>query len=166
MSARRRKQSEPDPGALASGVRLRIVRLTRNEALTNKELAERLDLDPSTAHYHIRKLVAAGFLVAQPTRKGNRGAKEIPYRSNGLPWIHGPQGERPLAQAVMDAYLAEVNELDIAEMTQIRFVLDMSPQRREEFTRRLDALLDEYDHDTPTHTTERTAIYFAVYPSK
>lgn len=166
MAAQRRDGDEVRAGALASGVRLRIIRLTRHQALTNKELAERLDRDPATVLHHVRKLVAAGLLEPQAPRRGNRGAKEIPYLSHGLPWVRGPKGEGPVAEAMLEAYLSEVGEVGMAEVDQIRFVLDLTPARRDEYERRLAALLEEFDHDAAEPGTERTAVYVAVYPAE
>lgn len=161
----RRSASETVASVLASAVRLRIIRLTRHEALTNKELAERLGRDPATTLHHVRRLVDAGLLTAQPPRRGNRGAREIPYRSSGLPWIRRPAGEPGVAAAMIQAYLTEVGELDPDEVVQFRFVLDLAPARLEEFQRRLEDLLHEFDHDPPAPDTARTAFYAATYPN-
>jgi len=102
--ARRRPASRTEAAALASAVRLRIIRLTAKRALTNKEIAGRLGKDPATTLYHVRKLVAAGFLVAQPERSGARGSKEIPYLGTGLSWRLGPGKagwEDEIGQAVL-----------------------------------------------------------------
>ncbi|WP_026249246.1 ArsR/SmtB family transcription factor [Streptomyces sp. LaPpAH-108] len=165
MANQRRDAAEVRASALASGVRLRIIRLTRTQAMTNKELAERLDRDPATTLHHVRKLVDAGFLEPQAPRRGNRGAKEIPYRSKGLPWARGPENEGAIAEAMLAAFLSEAGELDMKDVHQARFVLDLTPERRAEYERRLEELFEEFDHDAPTPDTERTAVYIAVYPS-
>ncbi|WP_371095648.1 ArsR/SmtB family transcription factor [Streptomyces sanglieri] len=165
MANQRRGTAEVRASVLASGVRLRIIRLTRTQAMTNKELAERLDRDPATTLHHVRKLVDAGLLEPQSPRRGNRGAKEIPYRSKGLPWAWGPQNEGPIAEAMLAAFLSEAGEFDMKDVHQVRFVLDLAPERREEYERRLEELFDEFDHDPVTPDTERTAVYIAVYPS-
>lgn len=95
MANQRRGTAEVRASVLASGVRLRIIRLTRTQAMTNKELAERLDRDPATTLHHVRKLVDAGLLEPQSPRRGNRGAKEIPYRSKGLPGPGDPRTKAP-----------------------------------------------------------------------
>ncbi|WP_329025857.1 ArsR/SmtB family transcription factor [Streptomyces sp. NBC_00690] len=165
MAKQRRDTAEVRASALASGVRLRIIRLTRTHALTNKELAERLGRDPATTLHHVRKLVEAGLLEPQPPRRGNRGAREIPYRSLGLPWTRGPRNEGPIAEAMLEAFLAEAGELDMKDVDQVRFVLDLTPERREEYQRRLEKLIEEFDHDDAAPETQRTAVYIAVYPS-
>src|SRR5882757_11405167 len=93
-SSPHRPASRAEAAALASPVRLRIIRLTYRRALTNKEIARRLGKDPATTLYHVRKLVAAGFLAAQPERTGPRGSKEIPYRSTGLSWRLNTRDDR------------------------------------------------------------------------
>jgi DNA-binding Lrp family transcriptional regulator len=165
MQERRRSTNEVMASALASGVRLRLMRISHNEALTNKELASRLGRDPATTLYHVRKLVKAGFLKPEAPRRGKRGSKEIPYRSTGLPWVIGPRNNRLVAEAMIEAYLAEVGELEMADVAQIRFVLDLTPGRRQEFERRLEVLLDEFDHDAVQTDSARTAIFMAMYPS-
>src|SRR5439155_18198906 len=61
----RRPATEAEARALASGIRLRILRLCLDRPLTNKEIAERLDANPATVLHHVRKLVDTGFLAAQ-----------------------------------------------------------------------------------------------------
>src|SRR3954449_12893350 len=78
--------TDAEPRALASELRLRIIRLAMDEALTNREIAERLGRNPATTLHHVRTLVDTGFLDAQPVRRGTRGAREIPYRATLLSW--------------------------------------------------------------------------------
>ena len=75
--------------ALASPLRLRILRLCLHEARTNRELAVELDINPGTLLHHVRSLVGTGFLVAEEPRTGARGAREIPYRATGRSWRQG-----------------------------------------------------------------------------
>ena len=82
----RRPATPQEAKALAHPDRLRIIRLTYDTALTNKELAERMGRNPGTTLYHLRLLVETGFVAAEPPRKGNRGAAEVPYRSTGKSW--------------------------------------------------------------------------------
>ena len=147
---------------MASAVRLRIIRLTYQDALTNKEIAERLGKDPATTLHHVRKLVATGFLEAQPARSGNRGAKEIPYRSTGLSWRLDSVGyEAEVAEAILQAFLSEVADVKPPALDQTRLVVKIDP---EELKHRLHSLMEELaarpvDPDTPS-----TAIYLAMYP--
>ncbi|MEU4802465.1 winged helix-turn-helix domain-containing protein [Actinosynnema sp. NPDC023587] len=157
----RRPATEAEAAALASAVRLRIIRLTHDRALTNKEIAHRLDRDPATTLHHVRKLVATGFLEAQPARTGNRGAREIPYLSTGLSWrLSGGFGATK-GQAVLEAYLAEVAEVDPARLNQTRLVVRVDPA---ELNRRLRSLFDELAAEPDDPSGERVALYLAIYP--
>ena len=51
-------------------LRVRILRLCGDSELTNKQLADRLGVDAGTAYYHVRQLVAAGFLEPAAVRTG------------------------------------------------------------------------------------------------
>jgi DNA-binding transcriptional ArsR family regulator len=165
VARQRRKATDAEASALASGIRLRIIRLTFGEALTNKELAARLDKDPATTLYHVRKLADAGFLTAQQPRRGARGAKEIPYLSTGLSWHVSAPGD-VVDQAMLEAYLAEVGELEAGDLDQTRLVVDVTEDDREEFRRRLADLLEEFRTRRPGPAGERLAIYVATYPSR
>jgi DNA-binding transcriptional ArsR family regulator len=160
----RRTATEAEANALASGIRLRIIRLTFSEALTNKELAQRLGKDPATMLHHVRKLVDTGFLAAQPARRGARGAKEIPYLSTGLSWRLSSPGTR-IPEAILEAYLAEIGELELTDVDQTRLVVQVSPEDRDEFAGRLDDLLEEFRSRQAADGGERIAIYVATYPS-
>ncbi|MEU4745185.1 winged helix-turn-helix domain-containing protein [Actinosynnema sp. NPDC023658] len=159
----RRPATEAEAAALASAVRLRIIRLTYDRALTNKEIAERLGKDPATTLHHVRKLVATGFLEAQGARSGNRGAREIPYRSTGLSWqLAKDRGAYPeqTSEAVFEAFLSEVAELGPAAVDQVRLVVKVD---RAELKRRLRTLLDELAAEPAHPDGERVAIYLALY---
>jgi DNA-binding transcriptional ArsR family regulator len=148
--------------ALSSDVRLRIIRLAYDTPLTNKEIAERLGKDPATTLHHVRKLVATGFLEAQPARSGNRGAREIPYLSTGLSWQLDWR-EKPLEakEAVLQAFLGEVADVGLDALRQVRLVVRADP---EELNRRLRALFDELAEEPADPEGERVAIYRARYP--
>ncbi|WP_158840312.1 ArsR/SmtB family transcription factor [Saccharothrix deserti] len=160
----RRPATDAEAAALASAVRLRIIRLTYDRAMTNKEIAERLGKDPATTLHHVRKLVATGFLEAQPARSGNRGAREIPYKSTGLSWRLA-KDRGPLAaetgEAVLQAFLGEVAEVGPAAVDQIRLVVRVD---RAELKRRLRSLFDELAAEPAHPDGERVAIYLALYP--
>lgn len=66
---------------------------------------------------------------------------------------------------MLAAFLSEAGELDMKDVGQVRFVLDLTPERREEYERRLGQLFEEFDHDEVVPETERTAVYIAVCPS-
>lgn len=164
----RREASEAEAAALASAVRLRIIRLTYRRALTNKEIAQRLGKDPATTLYHVRKLVAAGFLAAQPQRVGARGAKEIPYLSTGLSWRLSrteTSAEDAIRQAMLTAYLGEVADAGVGRVWQSRLVLQLDAAGRAELVDRLRGLLTEFADRPPAPDGEEVGVYLAVYPS-
>jgi DNA-binding transcriptional ArsR family regulator len=143
--------------ALGHPTRLRIVRLCRDTALTNQELAARLDLAPATVLRHVRTLARAGFLQAQPARTGQRGALEKPYLATDLSlrlaWDAAatPDLLQQVEIALLHAHRAELIEAGPdAIRDQIRGTLTLSAQTRHEFQRRLRALLDEFSqHQDP-----------------
>ncbi|NIJ11244.1 DNA-binding Lrp family transcriptional regulator [Saccharomonospora amisosensis] len=164
MTTRRRKATEVEASALASGIRLRIIRLTYSKALTNKELAQRLDRDPATTLHHVRKLVDAGFLRPQPPRSGNRGAREIPYLSTGLSWQLDNAGNEGVREAMLEAFLAEVAQTPEGELDQSRMVVQLDDDEREEFRQRVRELLDEFAARPRRQGAQRLAVYLALYP--
>ncbi|AGM04944.1 winged helix-turn-helix domain-containing protein [Amycolatopsis keratiniphila] len=165
MPTPRRAATEAEIAAMASGIRLRIIRLTYSEALTNKELAERLDRDPATTLHHVRKLVDTGFLEALPPRRGTRGAKEIPYRSTGLSW-HLDSRDRGIDQAIFEAYLAEIADVGFDEVQQTRLVVQVPDEQITEFETRLMELVDDFMARPVDPEAKRTAIYLSKYPSR
>src|SRR6476469_3064733 len=79
----RRTADEAEAKAIASPLRLRILRATLHEPRTNKEVAEVLGLNPASVLHHVRTLVDTGFLIEQPTRRGARGSRARPYLTSG-----------------------------------------------------------------------------------
>ncbi len=134
--------------AVAHPLRLRIIRLCGAADLTNKQLADRLGRDPGTVLYHVRQLLAAGFLEAAPVRAGASGALEKPYRSTGRSWWidSTPAGDLPGgAMAPLEAFREELAETGPASIsTMSRFVLRLSADDLEAMTGRIQAVLDEY----------------------
>src|SRR5436190_21938282 len=65
--------------ALGHPLRLKVLQALgeKGEALTNRELAARLGVDPGHLHFHVRMLHRAGLIELAP---GGRG-REKPYRS-------------------------------------------------------------------------------------
>ncbi|WP_285751290.1 winged helix-turn-helix domain-containing protein [Lentzea sp. NBRC 105346] len=160
----RRKSTPDEVAALSSDLRLRIIRLTHERPLTNKELADRLQKDPATTLHHVRKLVATGFLEALPARAGNRGAKEIPYRSTGLSWeLDNSENMVAVGQAMLHAFLGEVADVGVGEVDMTRLVVHADP---EELKRRLEALMRELAEEPADPEAPRVAIYLAVYPGE
>src|SRR3954447_21929882 len=100
------EESDADARALASTLRLRILRLCLDEPMTNREIAARLDKNPATVLHHVRTLADRGFLAAEPARRGTRGAREVPYRATGKSWRTpgGPGASRVLVDAFLEEF--------------------------------------------------------------
>jgi DNA-binding transcriptional ArsR family regulator len=160
--------TDAEVAALASAVRLRIIRLTHQRPLTNREIATRLDRDPATTLHHVRKLVDAGFLEALPARRGNRGAREIPYRSTGRSWaLDDPAEANPVvAEAMLQAFLGEVAAVDFADLRQSRLVVQVDEAGREELCRRIGEVLDDFATRPLAPGEPRTAVYVSFYPGE
>lgn len=163
----RRPASAAEAAALASAVRLRILRMTYYEPLTNKEIADRLRRDPATTLYHVRKLVATGLLDQLPPRRGTRGSKEIPYRSTGLSWSldhDDGEDESALAEAMLEAFLGEVADVGVERLIQSRLALRLDGERFEEFQRRLADLLNDFAARPSDPAAPGFAVYVALHP--
>jgi DNA-binding transcriptional ArsR family regulator len=65
--------------ALGHPLRLRVLELLgeNDEQLTNRELAQRLTVDPGHLHFHVRTLLRAGLIERVETDHG----REKPYRA-------------------------------------------------------------------------------------
>jgi len=110
--------------------------------MTNKELAESLGTTPGTIHYHLRPLVAQGFLSALEPRPGPRGSREQPYRATGRSW------ELAGSDATLGALrTVAVDELQAAADDQVialtRLGLTLTGRERDELVQRLGAALEE-----------------------
>src|ERR1044072_5740725 len=86
MSSEKRAATPDEARALANPLRLRILRLCLDEALTNKQVADALDRDPGSTLHHARVLGDTGFREATEVREGAKGAREKPYRATGKSW--------------------------------------------------------------------------------
>jgi len=148
VKATRREATPEEARALANPLRIRILRLCLDEALTNKELAERLGKDPGTLLHHVRMLVATGFLAADPVRTGARGALEKPYRATGKSWNVEVRDEkdRPGSQlAMVDAFRAELAESPSQSTVMLsRLGLRLRPKVARELRSRLEEVIDEF----------------------
>jgi predicted ArsR family transcriptional regulator len=161
----KRKASDAEARALASALRLRILRLCLSEALTNKEIAGRLGRNPATVLHHVRTLVDTGFLAAQPARRGARGAREVPYRATGKSWLMDFDDRPPAGRdAMLTAFLQEVAEVGLEQLQSSRLGLRLSPADLEQFRRRLHSLLDEYARRPPDPAAPRWSLYLGMHP--
>ena len=132
--------------ALSSPVRLRILRLCRFDARTNKELADQLAVNPGTMLHHVRTLVDAGFLEAQPERTGAQGAREVPYRATGRSWRARMEDEVPV---LMETIRQQVALADPDEVAVGWLGLRLNAARKAELDERVRALLEDYKDSEP-----------------
>jgi DNA-binding transcriptional ArsR family regulator len=139
----RRPATAEEAKALAHPLRLRILRLCLDEALTNKELADRLGRDPATLLHHVRTLERTGFLAAQAERRGARGARERPYRATGKSWTIDVGDSPTQTVASLEAFRAELSESgEVALMTRVS--MRLAPDDLRAFAERLEALVEEF----------------------
>jgi predicted ArsR family transcriptional regulator len=162
---KRRQATEAEARALASAVRLRILRLCLDQARTNKEIAERLDVHPATTLHHVRKLVDTGFLAAQEVRRGTRGAREVPYLATGKSWtldVH-ESGVSGGATAMLEAFLQEVRLVDLEQAGFARLGLRLTEEELTELGERMTTLLDEYAARPPTPGGKPYSVFLSVH---
>lgn len=155
---------DADARALASVLRMRILRMCLDEPLTNKEIAERLGLPPGNTYHHVRMLARRGFLAAQPERTGSRGAREVPYLATGKSWRTpmGPHGSRIL----IETFLAEVALVDPAEVNTARLGLRVSPERKELLAKKLEDLFEEMAAWPADPDGEPLSLFLAIHEDK
>lgn len=165
----RRRATEAEARALASALRLRILRLCHREELTNKEIAQRLGRDPASVLHHVRRLVDTGFLDALPARRGTRGAREVPYRATGKSWTLDVRDADPARRghdAMLQAFLDELADAggQLADVS--RLTLQLQPDDRTEFTQRIQAVLDEFANKPADPHGQWWSVFFAVHPDQ
>lgn len=171
-NAQRRPATEDEARALASSVRLRILRQCLDRALTNKEIAARLDLNPATTLHHVRKLVATGFLEAQEERRGTRGAREIPYLATGKSWTLDVHEGQALGanKAMLDAFLEEVHLVGLdtyregePEVAMSRLGIRVPADQLEELRGRMSDLLNDFAQRPSDADSRPYSIFVAIY---
>ncbi|HZY74791.1 MAG TPA: winged helix-turn-helix domain-containing protein [Jatrophihabitantaceae bacterium] len=160
MSARR-NATEDEAKALASSLRLRILRICLREAHTNREIAAALKRDPATVLHHVRRLVDTGFLAPQPVRRGTRGAREIPYLATGKSWRMSYPGASGM---LLQTFLEEVALVPATEVNSSRLGLRLSAADRAEFEERLQALLDEFAARPDDPSAPAWSLFLALHP--
>lgn len=157
----RERDVDADARALASVVRVRILRLCLDQALTNKEIAARLGRDPGTTYHHVRLLAERGFLAAQPERRGPRGSREVPYLATGKSWRTplGPGGFRVL----VETFLEELGEADPASVVASRLGVRLDATAHRELVQRLVDVLQEYADRAPDPDGTPYSIFLALH---
>jgi predicted ArsR family transcriptional regulator len=157
----RRPATDLEARALASTLRIRILRICLSEPRSNAEIAAVLDRDPATTLHHVRRLVRTGFLAAQPVRRGNRGAREIPYLATGKSWqIATPAKDRVL----IDAFLEEVALVPHDDVLTTRLGLRLPPDQLDELKTRLQELFDEFAARDDDPAGQPWSLFLALHP--
>ncbi|WP_051516111.1 ArsR/SmtB family transcription factor [Candidatus Blastococcus massiliensis] len=165
IQGEKRRATDAEARALASAVRLRILRLCYSEPLTNKELAQRLGRNPATVLHHVRTLVDTGFLEAQPARRGTRGSREVPYLATGKSWLMDIDDRTPPARdPMLAAFLEEVAAVGERRLSSSRLGLRLAPDDLAEFRARLHGLLDEFARRPVDPRAERWSLYLGMHP--
>jgi DNA-binding MarR family transcriptional regulator len=160
MATERRPATDEEARALASALRLRILRICL-EPHTNKEIAETLGRDPASILHHVRRLVRTGFLEAQDERRGARGAREVPYLATRKSWkLSSPARDR----ATLDAFLEEVALAPADEVDMARLGLRLSPADMKRFEDRLRDLLDDVAQWPDDPNGEPWSMFVALHP--
>jgi predicted ArsR family transcriptional regulator len=138
--------------ALGHPLRWRILRVTLDKSMTNKQIAERLGRDPGTILHHVRILVREGFLAAEEPRSVKRGAHEIPYRATGKSWRIRLKPDVGNTAAIMDAVREEVVEMgDQAGAITLRLGVRLNDADLGELKRRVSELGVEFEkRDDPS----------------
>jgi DNA-binding transcriptional ArsR family regulator len=155
------RKTDADARALASVLRVRILRLCLDRALTNKEIADRLGRDAGTVYHHVRTLAERGFLAPQPERRGARGSREVPYLATRKSWRTplGPGGNRVL----VETFLEELAEADPETVDIARLGLRLDAVGLAELNRRLIELLQEYADRPPDTGGRPYSIFLALH---
>ena len=157
----RRPATDEEAKALASSLRMRILRICLSEPRTNKQIAAILGRDPASVLHHTRTLVRTGFLEAQQERRGTRGAREIPYLATRKSW----QLEAPaLDRVLLDAFLEEIALAPAADVDATRLGLRLSPEDMAEFRGRLHALLEEFAARPDDASAPAWSLFLALHP--
>ena len=161
----KRLATEAEAKALASAIRLRILRACLDEPLTNKEIAIRLGANPATILHHVRTLVSTGFLAPQPVRRGRRGSREVPYQATGKSWELRVADPEVGQDAMVDAFLEELRLVgDRSRIRMSRLAARLTDDEYEELGRRLMVIFEELRHRPPSPGGLPYSIFFAMHP--
>jgi DNA-binding transcriptional ArsR family regulator len=162
----RRPADEAEAKAIASPLRLRILRVALHEPRTNKEIAEALGMNPASVLHHVRTLVDTGFLVEQPSRRGPRGSRERPYLASGKSY-YMEMGDIELVggqDLLLRTFLDEVAQLPPGAMDSNRLGFRLSPADRERVRDKLHVLLREIAAMPSDPDGEPWSLFLALHP--
>src|SRR3954466_1896036 len=162
----RRDADEAEAKALASTLRLRILRATLHEPRTNKEIAGVLGLNPASVLHHVRTLVDTGFLIEQPTRRGARGSRERPYLASGKSFyvstgFDWPEDGRDL---LLETFLEEIKGLPPGQLDSARLGFRLTAEDRRRVGGQLQARSDEIPRLPSDPDGEPWSLYLGLHP--
>jgi DNA-binding transcriptional ArsR family regulator len=162
----RRLADEAEAKALASPLRLRILRAALHEPRTNKEIAESLGMNPASVLHHVRRLVDTGFLVEQSPRRGPRGSRERPYLASGKSYYLeiGASDFDGGQDLLLATFLEEVRSLPPGLLDSTRLGFRLREADRERVLDRFRDLLEEIAAMPSDPDGEAWSIYLGVHP--
>jgi DNA-binding transcriptional ArsR family regulator len=162
----RRPADEAELKALASPLRLRILRLALHEQRTNQEIAEALGLNPASVLHHVRTLVDTGFLVEQPVRRGPRGSRERPYLASGKSFYVSTAESTGAASEdlLLQTFLQEIAGLGPGQLDSTRLGFRLGAEDRARVQQRIQDLLDEIAAMPSDPDGQPWSIFLALHP--
>ena len=158
----RRDATDAEAKALVSSIRIRILRLCLDEALSNREIAEATGLNPATSLHHVRMLADTGFLEPQEARRGKRGSREIPYLATGKSWF---LNTGDMTTEMLEAFTAEFTAAPYEERTMGRMAAMLTEDEVEEFRARIDELFEEFRSRRNKDGATQWGLFIAMHPS-
>ncbi len=164
----RRTADEAEAKAIASSLRLRILRITLHEPRTNQEIAEALGRNPASVLHHVRTLVDTGFLIEQERRRGQRGSRELPYLASGKSFylVTGDAQVAPDQDLLLTTFLEEIRELPPGVLDSNRLGFRLSAADRERLLDRFQELLKEVAALPSDPEGEPWSIYLGIHPER
>jgi DNA-binding transcriptional ArsR family regulator len=105
--------------ALGHPLRLRVLETLgeTEEALSNRELAQRLGVDPGHLHFHVRMLLRANLIRQVPSDRG----REKPYRAAAKTLKVAPELVSAGASSLHDAVMDDLQRAQAEHGTEGRF---------------------------------------------
>jgi DNA-binding transcriptional ArsR family regulator len=150
--------------ALGDPVRLLVLDLVLERAMTVTELAERIGKAKGTIAHHVDVLVAAGLLQVVRTRRVRAVEERFYGRVARTIIVPSRAGELPFArEAIQDADLAAMESDETGGGFTLRHAR-ISRERADEFTRRLFDLTIEFTA-APREGDVEYAVYVGVFPT-
>src|SRR5262249_2500982 len=127
--------------ALGHPLRLRVLEMLGDDggqALTNRELAQKLDVDPGHLHFHVKMLLRAGLIEPAEGGKG----REKPYRAIATtvrvgPELLGSHLTGDLQAAMLDEVQAGFANRDKAQLRSAQVTGRVTPEQGIDLTAEL-----------------------------